>query len=69
MLAGGLIFYARGKDENVLEIDMETIELDTYLHSVEFHDLIENMVIERVISSVYYSNGAPVEIVVYPFIQ
>lgn len=65
MLAGELVFYSRENNEAILRIDMETIDVDTYLNSEEFHALITTKQIERVISSVYYTNGAPVETIVF----
>jgi hypothetical protein len=65
MLAGELIFYNRFSNEAVYRMDMENINIETYQHSKEFYTLIFEKRVGRVISSIYYTNGTPVETVLY----
>lgn len=65
MLAGGLIFYNRYSQEAIHRIDMEDIDNNTYLNSREFYALIFEKRVGRVISSVHYTNGPPINTIVY----
>lgn len=65
MLAGELIFYNRFSNEAVLRINIDDINIETYQYSREFYALIFEKRIGRVVSSIYYSNGMPVETILY----
>jgi hypothetical protein len=65
MLAGEIIFYNRYSNEAVYRMDMENIDIETYQHSKEFYTLIFEKRIGRVVSSIHYTNGAPVETILY----
>lgn len=65
MLSGELIFYNRFSQEAVYTIDIDDVNMETYPHSREFYAFIVEKHIGRVVSSIHYSNGAPVETILY----
>jgi hypothetical protein len=65
MLAGEMLFYNRYSGEIIHRIDCENIDINTYHHSKEFYTIIFEKRVGRVVSSIHYTNGAPVETILY----
>lgn len=65
MLVGEVIFYNRFSNEVVKRIDMEDIDIEKYKCSPEFYKTIIEKRIGRVTTSIHYTNGAPIETIIF----